>query len=535
MLTAFSEYATKWRFEPNDDKSKVVVIANKRLMEAARLRNWVCGSVSFQVVTEYKYLGAEMGKIGRGRWNSLLSRLWNKTRGSSNLIAWMSGGKSGLRPRTSLHVWHTLARPKSEYACELWEGEISQAWSDKLESLQTSFARTILNTRQTAPSCAVRKEANLQPLHIRRQERRLNFWAKLHRSPASSLLNLVFRRRHAEVSAGAGNLSWLKTTKKLLTDWSLHHYWVGIPDSESECWSDTVSKQASVMEAAYADTEAAKRPSLATFNHLKPKLLKNIPLYLDDRRNITGTWLKTQLRMNTLLLMQRNAKLAGLPPAAGSCLLCRSAPETVEHFLQQCPALSDIRNTLSTTFEELLPTLGASGRQALSRYRQGGDPQLHVLLGDTSFFAPDAPEEERAKVAQSVDRVAKSFFVHCWKFRTARIGQPRLTYCSRSGQWAITESASIPVTPSSSTTFVSPVRVSDDWRSWVERAPRFDWSHHKRTLRKKFFAVASGPHPGVFYTWRDTWEAIKADDSPLFKGFQTMAEAYAWLKRNITN
>jgi hypothetical protein len=64
-----------------------------------------------EVVDEYKYLGADVGKTGQGMWNTLLNRTIEDAQKRSNLIAWTVGGKAGLRPRTALHLWNTRSAP----------------------------------------------------------------------------------------------------------------------------------------------------------------------------------------------------------------------------------------------------------------------------------------------------------------------------------------------------------------------------------------------------------------------------------------
>jgi hypothetical protein len=256
------------------------------------------------------------------------------------------------------------------------------------------------------------------------------------------------------------------------------------------------------------DSEIAEHSSLTVFSTLRPKLSNNLPLYLDDRRDLSGTWLKTQLRLDTLLLMQRNAKLAGLPPAAGTCLLCGSAQESVQHFLQTCPALTSVRATLSTSLETTLQTLGKPGLRALCEYRLGGAPQLRLMLGDSMYLDSTDSEDEKARTAFTVDRICKAFFVRCWKARTIRIGQPRLVYDSKRVRWSIVDNSTHPIIAiHQPIPLTSMMKVpKDEWRLWMERPSRFDWTKHQRTPRKKFFAVYSGSRSGVFYTWREAWE-----------------------------
>src|SRR3954468_14043097 len=76
MLDAVSRYAVQWQFRFNPKKCSVVVATSSRAeKKAAKATKWSFGDGTIAVSNEYKYLGAEMGKIGRGQWNSCLNRI----------------------------------------------------------------------------------------------------------------------------------------------------------------------------------------------------------------------------------------------------------------------------------------------------------------------------------------------------------------------------------------------------------------------------------------------------------------------------
>ena len=162
----------------------------------------------------------ETGKT-TGRWNTYLERIWSKAKRMSNLILWVSRGKDGLRPRTAIHLWNTLVRPIVEYACELWEGDVSKKWVDKLEALQCSFAAAVLGLPSTTPRTGIRSECGLHPLHVRRKRLRLNYWKRLWDAPESTLLGYMFRWRLEGCSGQSktGN-SWCEVTVMLMNEWA---------------------------------------------------------------------------------------------------------------------------------------------------------------------------------------------------------------------------------------------------------------------------------------------------------------------------
>ena len=123
---------------------------------AARSHKWMFTGDAIEVVDMYKYLGLDFtNSPGRGKWNSTLSRMYSKVGSCSNLVMYQGGGCNGLRPRTMVHQWKSLCRPLAEYGCELWEGEISATWSDKVESLHSRFGRAAVGTKTKPTSVAL--------------------------------------------------------------------------------------------------------------------------------------------------------------------------------------------------------------------------------------------------------------------------------------------------------------------------------------------------------------------------------------------
>jgi hypothetical protein len=193
------------------------------------------------------------------------------------------------------------------------------------------------------------------------------------------------------------------------------------------------------------------------------------------------------------------------------------------------------RDTLAEVFNSKIASLGRAGQRARDLYCSGGDTQLHILLGDSGHLAQASSEEEKAKTACAIDVATKAFFAHCWSIRSHLVGQPRFVF-NKNGRWSITDDEHLSSTSPPPTLISFPVSVHEgDWKHWVVNPPKFEWRSHKRTPRKKFFAVASGPNAGVFYNWRDTWDAIKDCIDPNFMGFETMEAAYSWFDNHSDN
>ena len=138
---------------------------------------------------------------------------------------------------------------------------------------------------------------------------------------------------------------------------------------------------------------------------------------LDDINNIRGTRIQSKLRLGIALLMARIARLCNWPRSD-------SLPETVEHYLLDCPALSRLRLGLCARLQECLPWAGTPGRALLTAFSTGGDTQLALLLGRAFSFGHWAQDRPRCGQARwLMDKCLKIFVLLAWKYRQDRTGQ----------------------------------------------------------------------------------------------------------------
>ena len=68
MLQVLGNYASRWRFDINHDKSKVVVsgAASNSVKRAASSERWCVAGGVLDTVDSYKYLRLDLGPIKRG-------------------------------------------------------------------------------------------------------------------------------------------------------------------------------------------------------------------------------------------------------------------------------------------------------------------------------------------------------------------------------------------------------------------------------------------------------------------------------------
>ena len=184
----------------------------------------------------------------RGKWNTTINRFIAKARAALGLVMYQGGGANGLRPRTMVHQWKSIVRPLLEYGCEVWEGEIPDALSEKIEAVQSKFCRASLGCKYIRASAAVRSDMGLCTLKAKRQRHKLSYWAKLCEANNDRLLSIVFRNRHREVCAGGGHLSSLNAFRSTLIAMDFESCWSNC--STLENWPRMLRERSQALEVA---------------------------------------------------------------------------------------------------------------------------------------------------------------------------------------------------------------------------------------------------------------------------------------------
>ena len=234
-----------------------------------------CSHVCMYVLAEYL------------RWNPLLERLWRRANAALKEVLY--NGR-GLSPMLLKRLWVAQCRPILEYGCPLWDGAISQAWVDKLESLQLRFCRATLGLADGQPSAVgLRTEMDLVSLSYRRAKLKLGYWAHLCNADPSRILSVIFKYRHAEVLAGGARHSALWKFRRTLLEYDLGSDWRTMSADPGWQWRQTAEDR--VMEAHKVKQARDRCEKSSLFNYVSLGLPPDcrIPLYLQDCSNTLGT------------------------------------------------------------------------------------------------------------------------------------------------------------------------------------------------------------------------------------------------------
>jgi hypothetical protein len=313
----------------------------------------------------------------------------------------------GMRPRTAITLWKSLVRPKLEYACEVWNGQVPANLIKDAESVQLRFIRGVIGLHDNGSGVSnetIRAEVGCESLQSRWDKLQLGYWRRIFTSPPDRLLRVVVGFRRDEWTAhggrGLGSRGSIRQFERVLRASGMGQYWED-PAAVGRVSEEDWKKKADLAVDTTHDRARAKRmtrmPSTTTYMAVKEwgrcpeeysfsngevgKLGQQVPeRYLDDRRNLKGTRLKMLCRTGCLPLMVRVGREVQpkWPREMRTCLACNSgAVEDVRHFVMECPAYAERRRGLMDQVAR------AAQRSSVTIAFDAApvEEQLHLILG----------------------------------------------------------------------------------------------------------------------------------------------------------
>ena len=391
MLDAVSRYAAQWQFRFNCKKCNVVVVSsNKEERQDAADENWTIGDGPIAVSNEYKYLGMEMGKIGRGQWNSFLTRVEKRAQDKVHQLLHAACGKRPLKLKTAVHLFKTLVRPVMEYGDAIWAGMASKTALDDLERIQCKFGRAILRCPGAAAEF-VRSELGLATMRSRVNCASMRFFGKLCSMSRSRLTAKIFRLRCRQVDDGHGLNSWCLGMKRMLQDYGLGRAWQN--RLVTDTWKSDSAAAVQQREREISAVEVKKMSSLRDYPQLKPS--HGLEQWMERTLRHPGVRIRLQLRSDTAPLMDRVGARAKIPKNMRVCLLCGSnAVEDVRHFICVCPRYAELRQQSLDRLQQLVTGTASSELRDALQVRDN-DSLMKLFLG--SAILKGLPSDIRVK------------------------------------------------------------------------------------------------------------------------------------------
>ncbi|VDI38179.1 Hypothetical predicted protein [Mytilus galloprovincialis] len=220
-------------------------------------------------------------------------------------------GKNGLNPTTSLHIFHTYVLPVLTYGLEILLPDKKQL--DNIEVFYRKSLKQILSMPTNTADVAIYTLAGVIPIIGTIHKSALNTFNKICNMDSS--------------------------VEKDLADILDNPY-------SKERWKSIVKKAVDNYYRAQTTSSARLYSSLrflSTNNLLWNRPHPSLASVNTSSQDISRLPTKLKLLTGTYYL-QSNKAAFNQNTVDPTCLLCKGKPETIDHFLMECPALHEIRS-----------------------------------------------------------------------------------------------------------------------------------------------------------------------------------------------
>ena len=164
QLRAVSSWARRWRVEFNVQKCCSTLLT--RVRSAPDPTIYFQGELlSFNATP--KYLGMTFDR--QLRWKPHLENIHQSATRTFDFLDRIASTQTKISQKTLLNIYKSCARPKLEYACQIWNDASDQLKYRLIDSLQHSVLTRIFRVTRSTGTEALQVETSIPPLELRRQ------------------------------------------------------------------------------------------------------------------------------------------------------------------------------------------------------------------------------------------------------------------------------------------------------------------------------------------------------------------------------
>lgn len=421
MLNCMTTWLDKWKMEANAGKCAVMVcgkdgeesqaVENLEGMVKQPGQNFQIQGEEVPITTGYKYLGTIVSSdLG---WDAERAA---RLKATNAVVQSLRGllTQSSLRTSIRCHLLRATVYPVALYGAGLWYE--NQNSIRKLQSVVGIGQRMIVGAGCRTARTAIEWELGLIPLRIQAQASRARLLIRViarRAEPGKPTSTYWLRALTEGKPPPSPKWGWFrhasKMAKKLLPkEYSKILAWKTMFGKTPDL--DTLRRAEASIPSEMVNLASAEREKFAS-SHRGLRILRDLKgncignsmeRYLDIGCSV-GIRILFRMRTNTLTLNSVASKWTSVP---SSCLACgdRTAAETLQHFLLECPAVSEPRKSW---FETWQINFGSKSNPNTSGALLGVDPQLYpelttdqlvsILIGGK---APGGPKVCDAEVAR---------------------------------------------------------------------------------------------------------------------------------------
>ena len=188
-LNKIQQWADKWGFSLNSEKTTGIVFKHKNMKQATLNLQLNNKPIKFQKQT--KFLGLIFDE--HLSWDAHVKNLTTKCSKDLNTLRCLTGSNWGASKDTLLSLYTSLIRSKLDYGCAIYD-TLNQTLTKKLDSIQYQALKLVTRTQHGTSLTSLQALTGEMPLNLRRQHLTLNFWAASQSNPL--IQNIISQNIH---------------------------------------------------------------------------------------------------------------------------------------------------------------------------------------------------------------------------------------------------------------------------------------------------------------------------------------------------
>ena len=285
------------------------------------------GEVEIEISDEEQYLGDFIASDGTNDKNIETRRLKGYIT-VDRIVNIMDDVPFGSHHfEVSILLRNSLLLGSMLFNSEAWYG-IVKKHIDKLENVETSLFKKVLETPVSTPTVGLYLELGCTPIRFLIKQRRLFF---LHYILSQDTNSLIFRFFMAQLENPSKN-DWSEQVLKDLEDLNLHLSIDNIKEMSETVFKDKVKKSVKSAAFQYLDNEGSGKSKIKSDEYT---CLKTQEYLLSSE--LTTAEKKFLFQLRTRMICVKNNYKSGQDDLL--CPLCQATEDTQEHVLS-CPVIA---------------------------------------------------------------------------------------------------------------------------------------------------------------------------------------------------
>ena len=312
------------RFAPK--KCKPVAFTRKHIWETQPI---VLDGEEIKVENSAKYLGITFDKTMC--WKQHIEVIVGRAKQRSYYLRMLANSKNGVLQSTMVLLYQSIVRPIIGYGSCVW-GEISDTNKRKLDSVQHQALTKALGVMRIAKRTRTNYEASTWSLDLRRKQQLIRTWRRVGNTQT---MGILLSLSHQEILNGKRQ-SFIERVRNLAVRLKIP---LEVLKNLKNDEIDFIIKKIQIKEAS--------KEEVIFFSLKCPKRSQSD---FGTSRKINSIWHQARLRVIPLNDLMERIKIS----KKRECTNCK-VPETIEHFVKECPIYENIWEHNNVSQERVKP------------------------------------------------------------------------------------------------------------------------------------------------------------------------------------